>query len=148
DLDANDSSGATGNNYAAFFTNSGAVPIADTDASIIDSGSATLASATITITNPDANDALTVNGALPAGISAAGEGTAQIVLSGSATLADYQTALSQIEFNTTTIGTADRDVTVVANDGSNNSNTAHTTVFIHTLDLDSASNGTGFSTTF
>ena len=63
DLDANNSSGAAGADYTAVFTGGGAaVPIADADTLIADADSANIVSATITLTNAEATDLLSVNG--------------------------------------------------------------------------------------
>ena len=70
DLDADDSSGATGADYTAVFTGGGAaIPIADADTLVADADSANLVSATITLTNAEATDLLLVNGTLPTGIT-------------------------------------------------------------------------------
>ncbi len=70
DLDGNNST-VPGTNYHTTFTENGApVAIADTDTLITDPDSTTLASATITLTNPQAGDLLAVSGALPGGITA------------------------------------------------------------------------------
>src|SRR5262249_20493604 len=47
-----------------------------------------------------------------------------------------------------TPNTSNRTIGIVASDGSSTSNTAHTTVYFHSLDLDSSVAGTGYSTTF
>ena len=55
-----------------------------------------------------------------------------VTLTGSASSADYQTALQMIKYFSS-VGTPDtspRDITVVVNDGDGNSNTAHTTITI------------------
>src|SRR5262245_31483356 len=132
DLDANDSNGG-GVDYTATFTSGGpAIPIADTDVSITDADTATIASATITIgVNRQSDDVLSIVGALPPGITASAydSGTGVITLTGSATLAEYQTALHQVAFSTTNPFTADRIITVTVNDGSLDSNVA--TTYMH-----------------
>ncbi|MDE5069216.1 MAG: VCBS repeat-containing protein, partial [Trichodesmium sp. St4_bin8_1] len=80
-----------------------------------------------------ASESLSVNStSLPTGISAGtyDSSTGVITLTGSATLADYQTAIAQIEYNNTSQNPdpTDRTVTVVVNDGDANSNTATTTI--------------------
>ncbi|BCG93589.1 beta strand repeat-containing protein [Mesorhizobium sp. 131-2-1] len=156
DLDANNSSLKTGADYQATFTENGsAVAIADTDVSISDLDNTNATSATITLTNAQASDLLAVNGGLPAGITASSynSGTGVLTLTGSATLAAYQTALHQIVFSNSgdNPSTTDRSITVVVNDGSANSNTATSTIHVTAvndapvLDLDSASAGTSTS---
>ncbi|WP_294989122.1 Ig-like domain-containing protein [Sulfuritalea sp.] len=132
DLDANDSSGAPGTGYATNFsvTTLAAVSIGDVDTSVTDPDSVNIASATITLTNPQAGDFLSVTGFLPSGITASGYDsmTGVLTLSGSAFLTDYQTAIRAISFDSTSGSLAARTVTVTVNDGTSNSNTAVTTV--------------------
>src|SRR5262245_11723203 len=134
DLDADDSNGG-GVDYTASFTSGGpAIPIADTDVSITDADTATIASATITIgVNRQSDDVLSIVGALPPGITASlyGSGTGVITLTGSATLSEYQTALHQVAYSSTnpTPFTADRIITVTVNDGTLDSNVA--TTYMH-----------------
>ncbi|WP_210240532.1 Ig-like domain-containing protein [Mesorhizobium sp. B3-1-3] len=135
DLDINNSSLKTGADYQATFTENGsAVAISDTDVSITDADNANVTSATITLTNAQASDLLAVNGGLPAGITASSynSGTGVLTLTGSATLAAYQTALHQIVFSNASDNpnTTDRSITVVVNDGSANSNTATSTIHV------------------
>jgi hypothetical protein len=138
DLDANNSSTATGANFITSFveagtgvTGTGAVSIADTDRTITDVDSSNIVSATITLTNAQAGDLLAA-AALPAGITASAYNptTGVITLTGSATLAAYQTAINAITFNNTseTPNTTPRNISVVVNDGTSNSNTAITTI--------------------
>ncbi|WP_140627733.1 immunoglobulin-like domain-containing protein [Methylibium rhizosphaerae] len=129
DLDDNNSSGATGANYTATFTENGsAVSIGDADVRITDVDGATLAGATITLTNAQAGDVLAA-GALPAGISATVSGNS-VTLSGSASLAAYETAIRAITFSNTSEnpGTTPRTIQVTVNDGVNGSNVATATV--------------------
>ena len=100
-LDAN-SSTIGGADYLTAFTDGGpAVAIVDTDVSVIDTDSPILASATVTLTNPQALDRLTFTGPAPGSIIVAGSGTSAITLTGAASAADYQTALRQITFDNT-----------------------------------------------
>ena len=88
--------------YTATFTENGpAVAIADTDVSITDVDGTNIVSATITLTNAQAGDLL-ASGLLPVGITASGYDveTGVLTLTGSATLASYQTALRSIVFST------------------------------------------------
>ena len=135
DLDGNDSSGATGANYQTTFAKTGsAVSIADRDVKITDPDNTNIASATITLTNRQTSDVLAA-GTLPAGITASAydSNTGVITLSGSASLANYQTAIRAITFDSTNISTTARKVDVVVNDGTVNSNTATTTISIFDL---------------
>src|SRR4029077_9950445 len=75
DLDANNST-TPGANYVTGFTDGGSpVAIADTDVSIFDGDSPSLASATVTLTNSQTDDVLTFAGTPPLGIAVSGSGT-------------------------------------------------------------------------
>ena len=157
DLDANNST-TTGANYLTVFTDGGpAVAVVDTDVSVIDNDSPTLASATVTLTNGDPLGSLTFNGAPPGGISVFGSGTHQITLTGAASAADYQTALQQITFNNTDTNpsTETRVIDIVVNDGASNSNTAQALIQVEVvnnsapvLDLDADDSSGSFQSTF
>jgi surface adhesion protein len=145
DLDANNSN-AGGVDYTATFTENGSpVSIADTDISITDVDSTALTGATITLTNAQAGDVLAA-GTLPSGITASLVGNV-ITLSGSATLAAYQTAIRAITFSSTseTPSTADRIITVTVTDGSNAS--AAATTYMHVVAVNDAPVATGGSVT-
>ena len=133
DLDANNSNGG-GADYTATFTSGGpAISVADTDVSITDPDSTTIQSARITIAiNRQSGDVL-IAGALPPGITASSYNpfTGVITLSGAASLADYQTALHQVVFDTTSISTADRIIQVTVNDGTFDSNVG--TTYMHVV---------------
>ena len=142
DLDDDDDSGATGVNYLGSFTEDlGPVAIGDIidpDIIITDADDATLVSATITLANrPDGNavEALSISGSLPTGITTTGytAATGELVLTGTASLADYQTAIGQIRYNNTSQDPtpADRSITVVVNDGVDDSNTATATISVN-----------------
>ena len=97
DLDGNNSSLATGSDYVRSFAAGGAgVGIADAaDLSIVDLDSATMQRATITLTNPQPGDALTV-GTLPTGITVDPASTpTNLVLVGAQSTADYQAAVDR-----------------------------------------------------
>ena len=136
DLDANNSSTATAANFTANYMVGGtAAAIADTDVTITDVDNTTIQSATIVLTTQHASDALSISGALPGAIGATvtpGASTITVALSGSGSLADYQSALQQIVFSSADPGTtpADRTVTVAVNDGTSASNTATTTIHV------------------
>lgn len=153
DLDANDSSGQPGTDFAAFYVALGAgAPIADTDTSIADVDNATLASATITVTDPQADDLLSVNGTLPGNITASAydPNTGVLTLSSAgatATLAQWQTALHQVVFSNPDANpdTTTRHITVIVNDGVLDSNTAQTTVTFDQAPVVSAGNTAGYT---
>ena len=138
DLDSNNSSGAAGNHYSTAFVEAnggagtGPVAIADGDTTII-SPAGNIQQATIVLTtNPDgASEFLTVMNAN--GLTVSGNNTASITLSGSATPADYETAIESILYsnNSNTPTTTSRTVQVVVQDvNSANSAAAITTIAI------------------
>ncbi|MCP4768146.1 MAG: tandem-95 repeat protein, partial [Gammaproteobacteria bacterium] len=135
DLDANDSA-AFGNDYAVTFTEGGsAAYIADSDISITDVDGGNITSATISVNAVESGDLLTV-GAIPAGITAGAYDSVAgtIILSGSASLADYQTAIRAVQFsNDGSTTNLNRSIDVVVNDGASNSAAASTDVTIVTL---------------
>ncbi|WP_460368976.1 LapA family giant adhesin [Pseudomonas sp. Tul1A2] len=135
DLDANNSSGATGADYKVTFTENtpgAGVSIADTDISITDPDSTMLTGATVVLTNRQDGDALnlgnSVNGITINANST--NGTVTLTLSGNATLADYMQAIKNINFTngSENPSTVPRIITVTVTDGGNYSNTATTTV--------------------
>ncbi|MFW9082664.1 retention module-containing protein [Pseudomonas sp. P2757] len=135
DLDANNSSGATGADYKVTFTENtpgAGVSIADTDLKITDPDSTMLTGATVVLTNRQDGDALnlgnSVNGITINANST--NGTVTLTLSGNATLADYMQAIKNISFTNSSDdpSTVPRIITVTVTDGSNYSNTATTTV--------------------
>ena len=122
DLDANNSTGFGADASATYTAGGPAVSVVDTDVLITDDGT-TIQSATINILDYSLHpgDMLSIAGTLPAGITASSYNpfTGEITLSGSASLADYQTALRQVVFSNTLAApsTADRDIQVTVNDG-------------------------------
>jgi VCBS repeat-containing protein len=132
DLDGDDST-ATGSDFVTTFTENGsAVSVADGDITITDADDTHIESATIVLTNAKADDTLTI-GTLPAGISGSYDAaTHTVTLTGSASLADYQTAIQAVTFSNSSDNpdTTERTITVTVNDGDADSNTATTTVHI------------------
>uniref|UniRef100_UPI0012E03D0B DUF4347 domain-containing protein n=1 Tax=Myxosarcina sp. GI1 TaxID=1541065 RepID=UPI0012E03D0B len=151
DLDANNSSTATGANFITSYTeNAAGVSIGDIDTTITDADDTNIEFAVITLTNPQASDLLAI-GSLPGGITGSYDSATQTVtLTGSATLANYQTAIRAVTFSNTSDNpsTTPRTVTVVVNDGETNSNTATTTINVTAvndppvLDLDANDSST------
>jgi hypothetical protein len=124
---------AAGAGYAVTFGENGTpVAIADVDAVIADEDDTHLTRAVIILANPQPGDALVVNVAgLPAGIAVDPASTAtQVILGGSATLADYQAALQQIVFDNPgdTPGATSRMIEVTVEDAAARSNVAVATV--------------------
>lgn len=131
DLDGNNSSTATGSDFRQSYTNGATgVAIADADTTIADIDSNTIAGATVVLTNAQTGDSITAM-SLPAGINASivsSGGVITVTLSGSASLADYQTALAALRFSSSGNSTVDRVLSVKVNDGSTDSNTAYSTI--------------------
>ncbi|MGR4043956.1 type I secretion C-terminal target domain-containing protein [Pseudomonas sp. 910_21] len=135
DLDANNSSGATGADYKVTFTEGTAGPgvsIADTDLSITDPDSTLLTGATIVLTNRQPGDSLNLGNSVNGiNINAnSKDGSITLTLSGNATLADYMQQIKNITFtnNSEDPSTTPRTITVTVTDGGNYSNVATTTV--------------------
>ncbi|PCJ14906.1 MAG: hypothetical protein COB02_18520, partial [Candidatus Cloacimonadota bacterium] len=166
DLDG-DNSTKLGVDYEISYTEGGSsVTIGDFDTSITDLDNSDIFSAKIILTNTKLGDVLDYS-TLPAGIDAQesvdGNGNIVVTLTGVNTLLEYQDAISNIEYYSTSedpTGNKDgnnfntRTVEVTVNDGIVDSNKAVTTINISAvndtplLDLDGESNGTGFTTTF
>ena len=129
DLDG-DNSTLPGTSYRTTFTENGtAVAIADTDTLIGDPDiGSTIASATITLTNPQIGDLLTATLPLPGGITASAYDpvTGTLTLSNVASFADYETALEAIRFSSAGDNpvAGSRIIQVVVNDGIHDSQPA------------------------
>uniref|UniRef100_UPI0038923078 Calx-beta domain-containing protein n=1 Tax=Acinetobacter baumannii TaxID=470 RepID=UPI0038923078 len=143
DLDANDSSGATGNDYKAHYV-VGAAPIsiADLDVKVTD-GNVTvpsqqhIKSATVELTNAQTGDVFTY-GSMPSGITASKVGnTITLTSATGSTLADFEAAIKAVTFKaseTTPNATVDRIVKVNVTDiGDNVSNNAFTTITVNVI---------------
>ena len=135
DLDGNNST-LPGTSYRTTFTENGTpVAIADTDTLIGDPDiGSTIASATITLTNPQIGDLLTATLPLPGGITASAYDpvTGILTLSGVASFANYETALEAIRFSAAgdTPVAGNRIIQVVVNDGINDSQPATSLVTV------------------
>ncbi|EJM11042.1 type 1 secretion target domain containing protein, partial [Pseudomonas sp. GM21] len=135
DLDANNSSGATGANYNLTFaegTSGPGLSITDGDFTITDSDSTTLTGATIVLTNRQPGDNLNLGNSVD-GISINSnhlDGSITLILTGTATLAQYIERIKNITFtnDSENPNAVPRTITVTVTDGSTYSNTATTTV--------------------
>ncbi len=130
DLDADDSSGATDLDYQNtnpynVSDNASGIPIVDTsDITITDSNSSVtdMASASVTLTNAIGGDQLNVDAAFLLsnyGITATGDGTDTISLSGNSSFANYEAALASITYSTTdtVLDGTDRVIEFTVNNG-------------------------------
>jgi len=128
--------GAAGNNFATIYTeNAAAVAIASTPA--ITDTSAQMMSATVTLTNAEVGDMLSVAGSLPAGITSnfgpAVAGQITMYLSGPASLTAFQTAIAAVRFGNPAEQNpvaGVRTINVSVNDGEIDSNFATTSVTV------------------
>ncbi len=119
--------------------------------SISDDG-AVIASARITLTNASTGDSLVIAG-LPAGIAGAivtAPGQIVVNLTGTATLAAYQSAIQAVSFdnNSEAPDTTDRIITVSVNDGFLDSNAAVSTVHVVAVNDAPAANNDRIVTNF
>ena len=129
---------APAEDYETTFTENGApVAIASVISTVTDVDDISIKSATIVLTNAMADDVMSIAGSLPTGITATIDssvaGQVTIALTGSATKADYETAIEAIRFENTSEDpdTTDRIVNVTVNDGYANSNTATATIHVN-----------------
>ncbi len=132
DLDGNDST-ASWKNYLGTFTEWGSwVSLVDIDTLIIHASSPTLSWAIIKLTNAQSGDILSFV-SLPVGMSGSYDPIMGILtLSGSATLADYETAIKNIQFSNVSNNPnlSDRIIEITLSDGVNKSDTATSTIQI------------------
>jgi len=133
DLDADNSSGQPGANFAAaFIENGGPVLIADSDAALADADSAHLTSLTVQIANlldgaAESLAATTAGTSISASYNSA---TGVLTLSGSDTVAHYQQVLRTVTYNNSSQdpNTTARTIQFTAHDGINSSNVGTTTL--------------------
>ncbi|HAZ47371.1 MAG TPA: hypothetical protein DCZ55_23675 [Cyanobacteria bacterium UBA11371] len=125
---------ASGINYNNTFTRGGpAVAIVDTSNFTLTDDGNTLNNATVRITNP-LNGASEVLSAVTNGTNiTASYNNGILILTGSDTVANYQTVLRSITYNNTAVipNTTSRNIEFVVNDGSLNSTVATTTLAIN-----------------
>ncbi|MEM1038031.1 MAG: tandem-95 repeat protein, partial [Pseudomonadota bacterium] len=139
DLDA----ALTGTGFSTVYNEGDtAILVTDPTVAVSDVDGSTIASATVTLTNGQIGDRLTV-GSLPTGITAAVTpagplvvpGTTTVTLSGGATLADYELALQAVSFDSvsTNPSATTRMVSVVVSDGGASSTPAMTDITFNTV---------------
>ena len=132
DLDPDDSSGATGADYATTWTEGFVQIIADTDATIVDTDE-NLVSVTVTITNllDGADETLSAPDTGGTNITAIYSG-GTLTLSGVDTAANYQQVLRSVRYHNDSDDptTTARVITFTATDSLSNGNTATATVAI------------------
>jgi hypothetical protein len=144
DLDANDSGGTGGSDFAVTFTEGDPATLLEDplDATVTDVDSASLASITVTLTNlldvgAEVLSADVTGTSITANYVAA-PATGTLTLNGPDTVANFQTVLRKVRYangDNAPNGTS-RVITFVANDGATNSNTATSTVTVVPVDTD------------
>ena len=158
DLDANDSSGATVNDFSTDFMVGGSpVLVADVDATLGDIDSANLDSLIVTITDQQDGIGAEVLAADTSGtslVASYNSASYALTISGSGTVAEYEQVLRTVTYQNTSIGSgAGRTITFVADDGTNSSLVATTNVDftanqVPSVDLNGAGAGIDNSVTF
>ncbi len=120
DLDANNSSGAAGNNYSGGFTEGTPARIADTDATITAGNSTNMSGMTVTLNNrPNGTSEVLAATTTGTNITATyNSATGVLTLSGTDTLAKYQQVLRSITYNNLSDNpdTATRTLTITVTD--------------------------------
>jgi Ca2+-binding RTX toxin-like protein len=120
DLDGDNSSGPGGGAYLTTATiNGGGVTIADSDMVLSDVDDTHLEGLTVAIVSPKLGDVLALNIPRPAGINfdSVNSNLGNLIFTGHATLADYQTLIRNITFHTTSGDTTQRSIAVTVSDG-------------------------------
>ena len=120
--------------FAASVDNTNAqVAIASPDVDVQDPNDTQIESANIVITNAQVGDLLSISGTLPGGITASAynASTGELTLSGTATLAEYEQAIEQIQFSTYSNVYTDRAIEVTVNDGGLDSNVATSVITVN-----------------
>ena len=104
-----------------------------TTPSITDGGGATLSSLTVILMNPLAGDVLTATAGSGITVTPYNPPTGALLLSGLASLADYETVLASVQYNNIDggPGVASESISIVANNGISSSNTAVSTIAIN-----------------
>ena len=117
---------------ATAFTEDGGPVVVDAGVTVTDADSANLASATVTITNPQDGAAEVLAAGACAGLTVGGTGTAALTITGAQPPAAYQACFQSVTYDNTsnTPGTTPRVVAFVANDGIVNSAPGNKTVTV------------------
>ena len=131
DLDADNSSGATGSNFSSVYPGSGTVSLFDTDVTLFDdSGSIEF----ITISFPDGTGgySLQVDDSVSPNVTAFTPFDSVLTLTGPASTAEFEAVLRTVEYFSTTGGsTTPVQVDVVVNDGQVSGEIASTTITLN-----------------
>ena len=129
--------GTAGNDDTNLYVENGSGSGIGVAIGVTDAESDMIQSATITITDPETGDLLSASLPLPGGITIHGSSTATtLVLTGSATAADYASALGQVGYSSSSEDPTDggtntnRVITVTVNDGTSDSAPATMTMTV------------------
>lgn len=134
DLDANDDSGATGNNFSQTFEEGGGpVSLVDDDVALSDIDSDNLSSITVALANrldPASKEEIFADASGTSLAASWDSGTNTLTIDGPGTVADYLTVLNTVAYNNTANNpdATTRTITFVANDGTDDSLLATTTL--------------------
>lgn len=134
DLDADDSSLATGNDFNQTFEEGGGpVSLVDDDVTLSDIDSANLSSISVALANrldPASKEELSADASGTPLSANWDSGTNTLTINGSGTVADYLAVLSTVKYDNTANNpdATTRTITFVANDGTSNSLVATTTL--------------------
>jgi len=140
DLDADDSGGTTGADYAVTFTEGESAKLIEdaADATVADVDNTTPASMTVTLTNllDTGFETLSANTSGTSIVANYVPATGILTLTGPDTVANFQTVLRTVRYNNTdnAPNATPRVITFVASDGATNSNTATSTVTVIGVD--------------
>jgi hypothetical protein len=150
DLDADDSAGQAGADFATIFTEGGpAVGLADADAALSDVDSALLNSLTVTVTNlmDGAAESLAADTTGTSITASYDSGTGVLTLTGLDSVTNYQQVLRTISYHNASEDpdTAARSIRFVANDGARDSNVATAMVTIAAVNNAPVVNDQSFS---
>jgi len=123
------------------YTQSAPAVVVDSSVPVTDVDDTNIESATITISSVDrTNDSLTLNAAATTAAATAGitvtaynSATGELVLSGTATKAEYQAVLEGVQFSSTSATAGNRSISYVGNDGNVNSAATNATIVYSTL---------------
>lgn len=119
----------TGSSLA--YTQNDAATAVDSGLTVTDADSTNLASATVQITGNYASGSDVLAFSTQNGITGSWDASSgTMTLSGSATVANYQTAIRTVTFATSSSSTSTRTVTFIANDGSASSNSGTRTITV------------------
>ncbi|MEL6374520.1 MAG: DUF4347 domain-containing protein, partial [Pseudomonadota bacterium] len=136
----------TNPDFANIFTE-GEAPVAISSDRIRVTDDGQIASATITLTNPEAADQINVPGSLPTAITVQSSSANQIVLTGLASPDDYETAINAITFENTSFepnDTAVREIDVTVTDDSGLTSNIGT-AFMQVIDVPTDTDGDGIT---